>query len=71
MSNTAFVNYPTLVTGEVAAKLHIPAQSSVTDYPATNRPDCLTENPSGTCEGHDHTAPDYSDGYGGTYAKGE
>jgi hypothetical protein len=51
----AFVNYPTL----------LPSQSSVTEG---RTPDCLTDNPSGTCEGHTH---DYSDGYGGTYAKGE
>lgn len=70
MSDTTFVNYPTLVTGTVAERLHVPAQSSVTTFRPTNRPDCHTENPSGTCEGHNH-APDYSDGYGGTYAVGE
>ena len=71
MSDTAFVNYPTLVTGAVAERLHVPPQGRVVDLPSTRTPDCLTDNPSGTCVCSDHPAPDYSDGYGGTYAVGE
>jgi hypothetical protein len=56
---------PAYLTPLVAARLGVPAPGRVTEG---RTPDCLTDNPSGTCEGHTH---DYSDGYGGTYAKGE
>jgi hypothetical protein len=60
---------PAYLTPIVAARLGVPAPGRVTEgHP--RRPDCLTENPSGTCTCGDHT-PDYSDGYGGTYAVGE
>lgn len=54
-----FVNYPTLVPGQSSVVLS----------------DCATvdaEYESGDCPTCDSTyRPDYSDGYGGTYAKGE
>jgi hypothetical protein len=61
---------PAFVSPLVAARLGVPAPSSVTELRPTGRPDCLTENGSGTCS-HDHHQPNYSDGYGGMYAVGE
>lgn len=59
---------PAYVTATVAARLGIPAPGSVVDG---RTPDCKTENHNGTCVCVGHGAPDYSDGYGGTYAVGE
>lgn len=56
---------PAYLTPIVAARLGVPAPGRVTEG---RTPDCLTDNPSGTCEGHTHA---YTDGYGGTYAVGE
>jgi hypothetical protein len=56
---------PAFVRRSVAARLGVPAPGSVIEG---RTPDCLTDNPSGTCEGHTHT---YGDGYGGTYGVGE
>lgn len=59
---------PAYVTPIVAARLGIPNPGSVVNG---RTPDCRTENNSGTCTCTGHEATDYSDGYGGTYAKGE
>lgn len=56
---------PAYVAPIVAARLGVPAPGRVTEG---RTPDCMTDNPSGTCEGHTHA---YSDGYGGTYGVGE
>lgn len=63
MSNTttAPVNLallPAFVAPLVAARLGVESPGHVSTLPATGRPDCLTENGSGTCNHDDH------DGYG-------
>lgn len=63
---------PAFLTAVVAARLGVPSPGSVTEgrqFPAHGS-DCRSEGFRGTCT-HDGHSPDYSDGYGGTYAVGE